>query len=361
MRIGILSMHRVVNYGSFMQAYGLKTVLEQLGHQCEFIDIVPGENISGAPYIPKSTIRKIVDKLFSPNAIANARKGRFWINLRFKFIPELNSTLNLPEQRRFDGHYDAVVIGSDEVFNCFQSSTWGFTAQLFGELTNSDLIISYAASFGYTTIGMIRQAGIEVAIREALSKFKAISVRDQNSANIIERLTNSVPSINFDPALLYLRDNVPSVKMKNYIILYAYQDRISDPKEIESIRNFARKEGKRIISIGSYTPWCDKSLALSPFEVLSYFKSADYVITDTFHGTIFAVKFHRPFATFIRPSNKNKLRYLLSSLSLQSRECSTPEALTDVLTSACDFQLCDAAIARALLQTKEYFKYNLTR
>lgn len=359
MKIGILSMQRIINYGSFMQAYGLKCILEEMGHQCEFIDILPGENISGIPYHPKSPIQKIIDKLLSKKAIENARKGRFWINLRAKFIPQLNSTLGLSEQYQFDKHYDAVVIGSDEVFNCFQSSSWGFTPQLFGELTNADLVISYAASFGYTTMEMIQKEHIEDRLKRALSQLKAISVRDQNSAHIIEQLTEKTPSMNFDPALLYLKTDVPDVELKDYIILYAYQDRIKDPKEIDAIIKFARKENKKLISIGSYTPWCDKSLALTPFEMLSYFKCADYVITDTFHGTIFAVKFHRQFSTFIRPSNKSKLEYLLRSLSLQERACSDLHRLNEILLSPCEFDRCDAIIAQGLSKTKEYFQTNL--
>ena len=69
-----------------------------------------------------------------------------------------------------DSHYDIVVIGSDEVFNCAQKTWFGFSPQLYGEGLNADKVISYAASFGATTIEKLQLLGVKDDVARMLVK-----------------------------------------------------------------------------------------------------------------------------------------------------------------------------------------------
>ncbi|MEL0584275.1 MAG: polysaccharide pyruvyl transferase family protein [Candidatus Thiodiazotropha sp. (ex. Lucinoma kazani)] len=101
-------------------------------------------------------------------------------------------------------------------------------------------------------------------------------------------------------------------------------NRLDSEDKINSIKIYARSKGLKIISVGFYHEWCDYNLVLTPFELLSLFKNADSVVTDTFHGTIFSIISRKPFVSLLRYENKmgsnsNKLNFLLSQLGLETR------------------------------------------
>ena len=108
------------------------------------------------------------------------------------------------------------------------------------------------------------------------------------------------------------------------VILYAYAGRISN-EEADWIAAYAKKKNLKVYAIGGIQKCADRFVDCSPFEVLAYFRNAEEVITDTFHGSIFSVITHRPFTTLIRKSvgnsygNEEKLSDLLERLDLADR------------------------------------------
>jgi polysaccharide pyruvyl transferase WcaK-like protein len=230
---------------------------------------------------------------------------------------------------------DALVIGSDEVFNCTQAGAEvGYSPQLFGKDHCADRLISYAASFGSTTMEKLQQYGIRQEIADCLRGFDSLSVRDENSAHIVSELCGKEPAQNIDPVLLYDFPEVDNIKVEldNYIIVYAYAGRIRDD-EAKVIREFAKKTGKQLVSLGFRQAFCDRCIQASPLEVLAYVKHADYVITDTFHGTVFSIKYQVPFATLIRSSNQQKLGDLLHRFGLGSRSVEQLDTLETIVTN----------------------------
>lgn len=81
----------------------------------------------------------------------------------------------------FSGTFDQIIIGSDEVFNCIQGVSWGYTPQLFGDIptTTARKVFSYAGSFGYTTLAKLKLYSVDSEVAENLNKLSAISVRDE--------------------------------------------------------------------------------------------------------------------------------------------------------------------------------------
>ena len=76
----------------------------------------------------------------------------------------------------------------------------------------------------------------------------------------------------------------------------------------------------------------DEYIFANPFELLAYIKNASYVVTDSFHGTVFAIKYQVPFAVFIRDSNKEKITDLLEKYNLNNRIVSSIKDLESVIT-----------------------------
>ena len=348
-------MQKVMNYGSFLQAFALKTTIEQLGHQCEFIDIECGTIFPELRIGKMSTISRIAKRLLTRDVLSRIHYAKLF---RSRFANEFFCQLGTDVHTI--SHFDTVVIGSDEVFNFAQQSKWGYTPQLYGKIKNADKVISYAGSFGHTTIQDIRYFGVADEISEALGSMSAISVRDDNSGDIVMNLTGKEPVKNVDPVLMfdYEKYAIPCAE-QNYIIIYSYANRIKDKMEIAAIKSFARKYNKKIISIGFYFPWADKTIVPTPFEVLGYFKGADYVITDTFHGSFMSIKFNRPFATLIRSSNRQKLTSLLSQFGLADRRIDDPAKLETTLLTPIDYRKTNSALAYEQTRSIDYLRNNL--
>lgn len=370
MKVGIMSMQRVENYGSFLQAYGLKKEIEKLGHTVQFVDYQaePSVVLSSAEEQRRSLANGRISKAFhmlSP-AYRVWRKQQIKMNSTFQefsrtyneqFLPELD----VNEEYNICPELDVLVIGSDEVFNCTQpGNKVGFSRQLFGKNNKSKKLITYAASFGSTTYEKLEQYHIEEEVGGLLTQFDSISVRDKNSQEIVEKLCGFSPASHIDPVLLYDFPEVDdiSVPMENYMVVYAYADRIKG-KEAEAIREFAKRENKKILSLGFYQPFCDEYVLVSPLEVLAYIKYADYVITDTFHGTVFSIKYQKKFGTIIRDSNRQKLGDLMERFDVMERQICDLVKIREIMHSEIDKEKVRNILLEAKIEGKDYLNKNV--
>ncbi len=353
-RVGILSMQRILNYGSFLQAYGLKSILEELGCDVEFVDYHPGkcllpvENESGI----SRKLAKGIEVLKQKAPITE--KIRF-IQYKRQYAAKYYPYLGIDDKMNYVPELDVLVIGSDEVFNCVQSNTnVGFSPELFGDGHHAKKLISYAASFGNTTIEKLEKYGVRETISNLLEGFDSLSVRDSNSGSIVEELTGKQPEYHFDPVLVYgfigrCKEIPQSVGYSSYMIVYGYSGRFSK-EECRTIRAYATQKGLKILCIGGVQRCCDRFIDCSPFEVIAYFQHADCVVTDTFHGTILSVITKRRFGVFVRRQgygNGEKLEDLLARLKLGEREISNIEMLNNVLASSVNYKETELIIETA--------------
>lgn len=328
MKIGILSMQKIHNYGSFLQAFSLKRNLEELGHDVYFIDIIPGSQIVQTPHktdahfyiskLDKYIVKRIKHYFFA------RRMKQMYIAFQEKYL-EIKRTL--PDL------FDLVIIGSDEVFNCTTPSPWGFSPQLFGEITNARKVITYAASCGSTDFQNVCSFGLENEISNALNKLAYISVRDKNTADFVKLVSGRECEINLDPVFMYdFSKLIPNkLNRRKYVLIYAYTNRIEDEHEISAIKNFAKERELDIVSVGLFQKWCPVNLVANPFELLEYVIKSEYIITDTFHGAVFSIKYGKKFCAIIRDSNYNKLNDLLQRFNLGSQLLTTPMELANII------------------------------
>src|SRR4051794_32812644 len=182
-KIGVLTFHRSINYGSYWQARCLVEGLQARGHHAELLDhdceSVRRAEVACAlqPELPRRTPR--------PFLKAYAAKAR-------KFAEAVTS---LPLSRRFSMHhpkradeYDAIVVGSDEVWN-FRHPWFGSKPIFFGEELRTERLVSYAASFGNHSAW----DGIDPEWARKLDRFSAMSVRDENSWHLVRGGTGREP------------------------------------------------------------------------------------------------------------------------------------------------------------------------
>lgn len=364
-KIGIMSMQRIKNYGSFLQAFALKSMIEELGHNVEFVDYHIEEPIIKDGNKEKGIIAKGIDALSGKAKLIHKLQ---YIKHKKDFNRYL-SLLNIDNKYNYNPKLDALVIGSDEVFNIIQSNkNVGYSLELFGLNNNAKKVITYAASFGNTTIDKINKYKKTKEIKELLKKMESISVRDNNSFNIVKELTKKEPVINLDPVLIYdyMKSNlVPKINVKEkYMILYAYNGRISN-EEAKAIKELAKEKGVKVYSIGGSQPYVDRFINCSPFEVLAYFKNAEYIVTDTFHGSIFSIINNKPFVTLVRKSkgnsygNEEKLTYLLGKLALKDRISYEINNIKKILEETINYKETNRIIEKERKKTIDYLSKNL--
>lgn len=326
MKVCILSMQRVDNMGSLLQAYALKTILEQQGNEIEFIDIMKRNEdykLLGADrkeFLAESEKSGLIGKIKKIDKyilirFRNKKKNK---QQRDAFESFRKNQLNIG---KISSQYDVCVIGSDEVFNCLDSGTWGFTSQLFGNVPEANKVITYAASCGSTKY---EDLPCEVAKRicQAFEKVAAFSTRDKNTHDFVAKLTDKNVTDNIDPVLLYdFEQEMEEVDLpklpEHFCIVYSYYNRLHTYKEIRAIKSFCDRHRLTPVTIGAPQFWIKNHVVCTPFQCLKTFASADFVITDTFHGTIFASKYAKKFAVLVRESNENKLLDLVNTIGIR--------------------------------------------
>lgn len=358
MKVGIMSMQRIVNYGSFLQAYGLKKICENLGAQVEFVDYWVKKPIITDDQYYRNTWRNI-DVLyeFYRNYVYEYIRGKKAGTILDKKYSKYLMELGISARKRFHSKVDLLIVGSDEVFNCTQENPEvDYSPELFGANRHSQKLISYAASFGSVTIEALQRYGISKEIAGYLDDFDEISVRDKNSIDIVDTLIKKKAKYHLDPVLIYpfAKEMAPKPNIDNYILVYGYINRFSDKEEISAIKKFAEEHGKLLVSVGYHQEWIEKKIEANPFELLSYFCYADYIITDTFHGAVLSIKYSKQFAVWIRDSNKQKLGDLLDRLNMNSQRVYSPQCLQEVLEHKIDYDQCQTIIEKERRNSLDY-------
>ena len=329
-------MQRIKNYGSFLQAYALKKIVEEFDTKVEFVDYTVEKPLINNQK-NQNKISKGLESLKGYGKLSHKMK---YILYKNNFDKKYFKILGLNSKPNYNTKVDTLIIGSDEVFNCIQSNeNVGYSLELFGKNNNAKKVITYAASFGNTTIEKIEKYSKKEELSKLLKKIDAISVRDDNI--------------------------IPNLDLKEkYLILYAYSGRITK-NEAKKIKIFAKKNKLKIYSIGGVQKCADRFIDCSPFEVLSYFNNAEYIITDTFHGSIFSIINHKKFVTLVRKSignsygNEEKLTDLLKTLDLNKRMIYDVDDLENIIYESIDYKSVEKILKIEREKTKKYIKENI--
>lgn len=334
-KIGIMSMQRIYNYGSFLQAYGLKHLIEDLDrdNQVVFVDYEPGEPLVRENSENVTGIKRILSKVKEYSDVDTSLSNKIkFMNHKRTYAKRFYPILDIGIRNEKTEDLDTLVIGSDEVFNCVQSNTnVGYSRDLFGHSNKSRKLISYAGSFGNTTLEKIEEYNIKDELISDFANFDGVSVRDKNSQEIVKKLGVANCFLNVDPVLAYdfmnLEKKIPSQRLydEKYIIVYGYSGRLSDD-ENQVLKKYAKDKQLKILCFGGVQGCCDEFIDCNPFELLAYFRDAEFILSDTFHGSIFSIINRKPFVTLIRKSigtsygNEEKLGFLLDTFGLSSQK-----------------------------------------
>ena len=356
MHISILSMQRVVNFGSVLQAYSLRQILGELTDaDVTFLDI-DSEKLPSQRKI-RETDDYQAPAFYPPGVF---QKGKRWLITRLsrknkaKIRDFMKKELRLSEKAPLNP--DFVIVGSDEVFNHAD----GIRLQLHGKIPQAKKCFTYAASCGSAKAEDILQENL-TEVSQAMANFSAVSVRDQATEDYASALYNGTICRHLDPVLVgdLGKRAHKSVPFGKYLLVYAYGQRIRTQEEIEAIQAFAKARNLKTVAIGGSQFWCDYYVPVSPFRMLDYFYNAQYVVTDTFHGAVFSILHRKQFAVILRKTNRNKLTGLLQDLELTDRVAEDMNQLESILTKTVNYDQTEMMIQRERVRTRAYLKEQL--
>lgn len=294
----IATLCRSPNVGAYLQAYALQEVLKKKGLNPCFLDIYDWvNNLKRYKFIFR-------------------RRGKLLINLPFNFKQVLAFKLSEKQlniiKKDSNINFDGAFVGSDEIWNV-TNSTFNTVPEFFGINIPTTKKFTYAPSVGNATHLDIRKYPVYV---NGINSFDLLSVRDSETFTTVSELApNKMVTRVVDPTFLYdfSDDEEPITIPVPYIAVYTYGMK---PEKVSEVRDYARKNNLMLVSPTIKHMWCDMNIPSTPFQFLSIIKNAKCVITDTFHGSIFAIKYKKDFISY--GDEKKKVKDLLMSLKLNS-------------------------------------------
>lgn len=298
-KVVICTLYESINCGTFLQAYSLKKKLEELNYEVYFLRL-KNDNSSINKKREKMNLRTFVRKAI--------RKVK--LKLIFKKNSKVFKTLSL-EEVNSDNNIKKIVIGSDEIWNV-KNNSFKHYKEYFGYNFVNKRIIAYAPCSNDS-----QKEDLENEFGEInFNNFDFLSARDKKTKLLLQQFGKENIADVVDPTMIV--DNFDElneiVKTKRYILIYGHY---FDEKQIEEICKFAKVNKYKMISITKYFPWCDKNLTVSPGKFLAYIKNADFIVTSTFHGSVFSILFNKKFAVYV--NNGSKINDLLSKFELEDR------------------------------------------
>ncbi|WBY02066.1 polysaccharide pyruvyl transferase family protein [Ramlibacter tataouinensis] len=323
MQVGLLTLHRCINYGSYWQARCLLEGLQALGHDARLLD-------HRTPRIERAEYRCALNPLLplpSPAADrpAYARKLR-------RFAEAADA---LPRTAPFslDGpcaieDFDAVVVGSDEMWN-FHHPWYAACRLFFGEGIRAGRLVAHACTFGNYPAAR----GLQPEWVRRLLRFDSISARDHNTQDLLEQATGRPSPLVLDPCLQFA-PALPETPAADPHTAALYGHSFS-PWFRQAARAWAGRRSVRLVSIGYRNDWADEQwLDAGPDDFAGFIGETGFLLTNFFHGCVFALRHGKPFACEDSPYRSIKLRSLLLHLGCSERlvlESAGPDAIARVL------------------------------
>lgn len=377
MKIGIVTFFRVANYGAMLQANSFRRFLESMGHEVVFVS--------------------------HPRLVAS-RPGfwRIWVSrhllgIRNKFknyvrhsitdfaasYPQTKFCRTMDEVREATADCDAFIVGSDQMWNPLWCSGVSLPLVMLDFAAEGKPRIAYAASFGTTVWREDQNAKLA---GELLRKFAAISVREESGISLAHSLSGRDDVVCLlDPTLLHSADFYrkiiadAGVKIPQHdqptvfrYMLDEWDDEESSQRAFEFVKNklnLVETDSDRIPVRGLLAPLCKLLGVTSKVSVpewLAKIAASDFVFTNSFHGTVFAILFHRPFVSILlrgpMSGMNERALSLLKKLGLESRAvyADDKEAIESALVTPIDWERVDAARDSLASDSRRFFLESLS-
>lgn len=323
-KLGICACYQHKNYGSQLQSYATTVELARRNIDFEVIrykkKITPLLLVKSLPRLlnpvfindriietsQKKMMLKLHPQLAQDNAVRNAAFDKFSQSRFKKLSPVYYGYEQLKEQSK---KYTAVMVGSDQLW-----SPSGITSNFYNLMFADDntVKISYATSFGVSQIN----PKYHKIYNTFLNRLDFISVRENSGKKIVEELSSNKAEVVCDPVILldaeqWLKE-IPNKRLYDEPYIFAYF--LGKSAEYrDAVTKFAKQKDLKIVTephmdsynkadenFGDYTPF-----DIGPAEFVNLIRNAEYVFTDSFHGSVFSMLYQKQFLVFNRYSDNS--------------------------------------------------------
>lgn len=364
--VGLLTMHRVVNFGSVLQAYATQVAIEKLGYDCELINYKYPNSIHQGDY--SSVLLRFIRLLMEIRyGFPGYRQRRAFAQFRNKYLklskdyPTRESLINdIPT-------YDTYVVGSDQTWNVRHIGS--DDTFLLSFVPKDKHKISYSSSAARRELP---QEYIE-SFKKNLLEFDSISVRESHTQALIGDLINKDVPITLDPTLL-LNENdwqiiadTSKLKIKKpFILVYILKYSFSPyPIATEIIRKVHEQYQMPVVAIRysarenlGIKDVIDLHEGIGPEDFVWLFMNASFVVTTSFHGTVFSINLKKAFYSIYDSSIEDDRIYSILQL-LGAESCGVDISKGFVSSNP----IVDDEISKALITEREksirFLKQNL--
>lgn len=386
MKVGIASCYYHHNYGSMLQAYATQRIIEKLG--CEAYTIsctAPIEYMTQSKLsyywhkitnigIIRTKIRQLKSKMLLkkyPDVLqGRAVRDKFFDDFHKKYIRLTGYNRTRKDLEQTAATFDAIVVGSDMLWHPINVEHDYYTLTFVPDGIKK---ISYATSFGTTNIPKYQ---IKI-YKDFLKKFDSISVREKSGIQVVASLKiGKTARVVLDPTLLFtgeewmeIQDSEPIVKEK-YIFCYFLG---VNQEHRDFVRRLQCKTGYEVVALQHLDEFIEadidfgdkKPFNVGPSEFINLIRNAEYVCTDSFHGTCFSILNHKQFYTFNRyapkssQSTNTRIDSLLGIVGLENRRMSSKEDYErgiEFIGDAIDYTMVDNKLCIAREKSVKYLK-----
>jgi len=305
--VGILTFHNGPNYGAFMQAWHLREAVRNLGEEAHTINYLHPTHVEhNRQYRPVRSLSSL----------------KHWYHWRLKRAPFRGiADMLCKDPFTTDAvrvpwmSYRGILVGSDVVFD-FQNPDFGQDPAYFGSLSeqNDTPFAAYAASCGKA------DAEAELpAFVQGLRRFTSLGVRDRTTHRLVMRATGRDATLVVDPT--WLGDDPPPPRSrrpgKPYIVVYgAAVGNVLGP----ALAAYCKKRGFVLVSAAARCPWADLTLrSLHPFDWVDLIRGAEACVISGLHGTLYSIKYNKPFILVNNESTNQKVRLALEKTGQEFR------------------------------------------
>lgn len=379
MKINTITCQHVYNYGASLQSYALQHNLESMGNEVEIIDFNPWFHCDryNPFWMPKNAIGRAASIIkvlpflrFIWYPFKAYRGGMFktWgrkaaFDTFEKEYYHLTATKygSSDELKQNPPQADAYVAGSDQIWNTFSENGKepGYYLDFGDDKTKR---ISYAASLATSSI----KEECKNFVKEELSHFDAISVREKTGFKLLENLGIKDVSVVLDPVFLLdkgewrklsKKGNLYGLRPGSYILVYDFLG--NDESMASFVKKYAKDKSLKIVSVNDFSErnYVDMNINnAGPLEFLALIDNADCVVASSFHATAFSVIFEKEFYTFSLKgfNNSSRMYDLLSTIGLEIRM--NPKDISD---KSVEWRNVGERLKTQILKSKEFLAKSL--
>lgn len=325
MKVSLITVVNINNYGSMLQAYATQSCIEAMGHSVELVNYVSAngnvaveaetacEKRNFRPGIKKEIYKKawMLNQWFQSRPFDNFRNSFLKLGHLYKTQDELKSHPPVA---------DAYVSGSDMLWNT-KLNRGHNEKQFYLEFAPADKPrIAFSASIGEESISEEEC----LFMKPLLEKYDSISMREESGVKLLESMGFESEKV-LDPTLMLTSDDWLQLAdqksiLSNYVFVYFLHDH---PEELKAAREYANKRGMRMVRL-AFNPLkkaSDDKIVFMPSveQCVALFANASCVITDSFHGTCFALNFQREFFTTRPPRFVARITDILALANAENR------------------------------------------